>query len=152
MSTRKQQVPSSPSPPALHRSAPPPPPPGFASPSAPDQPETVRGPQSPARIPQTSLDAFFDLEALRERIASGARHRMGSRDQEPVSAPLSDVYRHLRSVCIQAGEGPRRCYCGNADFHKLAGAPLWICSTCHPPARGARIVERATLDDEEDCS
>ena len=132
---------------------PPPPPPRRAAPPRPDEREPVRSQQSPVTDEEQSLDAIFDIETLRKRLASWGGYRVRPRAGEQDSVSLTDLFgRFSGRGSVQEGEEPRWCYCGNAHYHKVAGAPLWICSTCHPPARGARVTEQRVLAREGELS
>jgi hypothetical protein len=91
------------------------------------------------------------------RVAAWAKRRPSWERIDPAhqfpGVPISELYGcALRNPGPQSGEKLRRCYCGNSSYHKVAGAPLWICSTCHPPTLGRRVVERFEIENEGESS
>lgn len=128
-----------------------PPPAPRATPPVPPQQEDLRDAQ--AQVEGEGLGGLFDIEALRQRIANGPAWKAKPCARDHASVSMSDAYRRLPGRGnVQAAESPRRCYCRNAHYHKVAGAPLWICSTCHPPAPGTQVVDRTKLGEEGDRS
>ena len=94
---------------------------GGSPPLVPDSPES---PDSP----KTSVGA--------ETADTGVQKEAGVPTQTLAAAP-------------DASPGPRRCRgCRGDSFHRLKGAPQWICSTCHPPAEGARVGVRRVAGQE----
>jgi hypothetical protein len=133
----------------MNPSKPPPPPPRAQSKGS--QPEVLR--DHDRRVEIERFEVVLDLDALRRRIARGPLWKPSPGPRDDIGVPHFELYRCSSGrESLQTPESPRRCYCGNAHYHKVAGASLWICSTCHPPTRGARVVERRDLDDEGERS
>lgn len=79
-------------------------------------------PPSPSELPPSTPSSFASAEKLAE---PGSMRRSAAQAKRPA--------------------GPRQCSCGGKAYHQLVGAPLWICSVCHPAQLGQEIAASAEL-------
>jgi RecA/RadA recombinase len=72
-------------------------------------------------------------EVSRPAQSPSADEDDGATKSKQVSVFVSPASDAIPEVCRS---------CRRESFHRLKGAPNWICSTCHPPDDGARVEER----------